>query len=349
MNRDFIFKNEESILTQVIEFFFASILKKEHFDKVVAICLKNPNVRKPNGHVLIEQGKFSLKDFLYYWSILNPKGGLFKNIVIEELLRRFCSNHLLHRSDIFLSLGVDFYQVNEPLAKFLLERDALENLAFDFFYLVEKYSKSILHFVVTDKKGDIWSGTGFLTVSKSWVITNKYVIEEDVKQMPRVLALTGQDLSVKQIHCSPSNDLALVELAEPLDGRPLFPIAQVDPLDEIVTMGYPRIPLAKTSPMVAHKGEINGHASLVHGDRLLFSARTAPGNSGGPLINRAGLVVGIVTEDLQSEQAQAKNIQPYFAAIPSIQLVTFAQEILKTKVVAIAPASPESQTTAQGA
>jgi S1-C subfamily serine protease len=331
MNRDFLFKNEEEILTQVTKFFFASILQKDHFDKVVEICLKNPQIHKPNGHVLIQQGKFSLKDFFYYWSVLNPKGGLLKNVVIEELLRRFCGNHLLHRSDLFLSLGLDFYQVNEPLAKFFLERDALENLAFDFSHLVEKYSKSILHFVVTDKNGDIWNGTGFLTGSKSWVVTNKHVIEEDAKQLPRVLAITGQELSVKKIHCSKSDDLALVELVEPFEGRPFFLMPQVESLDEIVTMGYPRIPLAKASPMVAHKGEINGHASLMYGDRLLFSAKTAPGNSGGPLINRAGLVVGIVTEDLQSEQAKANNIQPYFAAIPSVQLIVFVQEVIGLK------------------
>lgn len=334
MNRDFLFKNEEALITQVIEFFFASILQKDRFDKVVEICLKNPQIHRPNGGVLIQQGKFSLKDFLYYWSVLNPKGGLLKNIVIEELLRRFCNNQLLNRSDLFLSLGIDFYQVNEPLAKFFLERDALENLAFDFSHLVEKYSRSIMHFVVTDKTGDIWNGTGFLTAFKSWVITNKHVIEEDAKQLPRVLAITGQELSVKKIHCSKASDLALVELVEPFDGRPFFPMLQVELLDEIVTMGYPRIPLAKASPMVAHKGEINGHASLVHGDRLLFSAKTAPGNSGGPLINRAGLVVGVVTEDLQTEQAKAKDIQPYFAAIPSVQLIAFVQETMGIKAEA---------------
>jgi S1-C subfamily serine protease len=58
-----------------------------------------------------------------------------------------------------------------------------------------------------------------------------------------------------------------------------------------------------------------------------FSAKTAPGNSGGPLINRAGLVVGVVTEELQSEYAAGKGVQPYFAAIPSAQIVAFVQEI----------------------
>jgi S1-C subfamily serine protease len=334
MNRDFLFKDEEALITQVIEFFFASILQKDRFDKVVEICRKNPQMHKPNGDILIQQGKFSLKDFLYYWSVLNPKGGLLKNIIIEELLRRFCNNQLLNRSDLFLSLGVDFYQVNEPLAKFFLERDALENLVFDFSHLVEKYSKSIMHFVFTDKTGDIWNGTGFLAGSKSWVITNKHVIEGDVKQMPRVLALTEQELPVKRIVCSATNDLALVDLTEPFDGRPLFPIPQVELLDEIVTMGYPRIPFAKSSLLVAHKGEINGRTTLFHGDRLLFSARTAPGNSGGPLLNRAGLIVGVVTEDLQSEDAKEKNIQPYFAAIPSIQLVEFIREITGFKAEA---------------
>jgi S1-C subfamily serine protease len=233
-----------------------------------------------------------------------------------------------------LSFGIDYYAVNEPLAKFLLERDALENLAFDFSFLVEKYSKSILHFVVTDNKGDIWNGTGFLFGFKNWALTNKHVIDEDASRTPRVLTSAGQELSVMGIYRCDSDDLALVQLADPMDARPLFPFPNVEPLDEIVTMGYPRIPLSTSSPMVAHKGEINGKVSLAHGDRLLFSAKTGPGNSGGPLLNRAGLVVGVVTEDLQSETIRAKNIQPYFAAIPSSQLAAFTKEVSQTNSTA---------------
>lgn len=314
-------------MTQVIEFFFASILKKEHFEKVIAICLENPEIAKTNRHYFIKQGQFSLRDFLHYWSTLNPQGGVVKNIVIEELVRRFCRCHLLHRSDLLLSFGMDYYQVNEPLAKFFLECDALENLVFDFSYLVEKYSKSILNLVVKDKNGDFWNGTGFLFLTKKWVLTNKHVVDADLKRMPQVLATGGQELPVKRVHSASSNDLSLIEIAESLDARPLFPTPQADALDEIVTMGYPRIPLASAAAMVAHKGEINGNISLAHGNRLLFSAKTAPGNSGGPLLNRAGLVVGIVTEELQSNLADAKNMQPYYAAIPSSQIATFIQEI----------------------
>jgi S1-C subfamily serine protease len=345
VNRDFLFEDERELVTHVVEFFFASVLSKEHFDKVVAICLANPEPTSTNRHIFIRKGQFSLKDFLHYWMTLNPKGGLLKNIVIEELLRRFSRCHLLNRSDLLASYGLDYYQVNEGLARFFLERDALENLAFDFSYLVAKYSGSILRLVVTDKHGDIWNGTGFLFVSNQTVVTNRHVVDGDANQKPRVLTAAGRELPVKTIYSDSEDDLALVLLEGPFDARPLFPVAKADPLDEIVTLGYPRIPLAKTSPLVAHKGEINGSITLPHGERLLFSAKTAPGNSGGPLLNRAGLVVGIVAEDLQSDWARTNNVQPYFAAIPSVKVASLAKEWSRSTSESSAPGQSGIQGT----
>src|SRR5207247_648621 len=109
MNWDFLFKDEEEIVTQVIKLFFAIILAKENFEKVVTVCLNNPEIARTNRHAFIRKGQFTLKDFLFYWSNLHPKGGLLKDIVIEELLRRFCSCHLLNRSDLLLSFGLDHY------------------------------------------------------------------------------------------------------------------------------------------------------------------------------------------------------------------------------------------------
>lgn len=329
MNSDLIFENEDELVTHVIKFFFASILEKEHFERVVGNCLTNPEAKARREH-LITQGKFSLKDFVHFWSKeISPGGGLFKSMIVEELLRRFCVAHLLNRSELLNSYGLDCYQVNEPLAKFFLERDALENLAFGFSYIVRKYQNSILHLVVQDKSGDCWNGTGFLCISKVHVLTNKHVIDEDADAAPRIMTPAGVTLTAKAIYRSPDIDLALIELTEPLDARPLFPYAPALPLDEVLTMGYPRIPLAKSFPLVAHKGEINGHVDVPEGRRLLFSAKTSPGNSGGPLINRAGLVVGIVTEHLQSESALAKGLQPYFAAIPNDDIGPFILSVPK--------------------
>lgn len=61
-------------------------------------------------------------------------------------------------------------------------------------------------------------------------------------------------------------------------------------------------------------------------DYFLFSARTSPGNSGGPVINDKGMVVGIVTQQLLEKDAQNRGKLPYFAAVPSHVIVGFLNE-----------------------
>jgi S1-C subfamily serine protease len=57
---------------------------------------------------------------------------------------------------------------------------------------------------------------------------------------------------------------------------------------------------------------------------ILFSAKTAPGNSGGPLINEYGFVVGIVCQDLFYKDALIESGQlPYHTAIPAPTLCDF--------------------------
>lgn len=329
MNRDHIFKDEDGLITEVIKFFFASVLQKDHFEKVVEKCLENPS-QQGNRHLLIRQGKFGLSDFLFYWQrVIQPGGGLVKGLVIEEVLRRFCDCHLLTRSQMLLEHGLDFYQVNEPFAEFLLQRDALENLAFDFPHLVQKYRCSIVKILICDDKGDQWIGTGFFCAANRLIITNKHVVEEQAEGFPIVKNANGDQLVVKNLEKDTCWDLAIIEVEPTAGVRPLFPATEVEILDQIITIGYPRIPLALNHPLVAHSGEINGQITLQDGDYLIFSSKTAPGNSGGPLLNRAGLVVGVVTQELQSQVAIEKKILPYYCAIPIKQLIPFLQKFME--------------------
>jgi S1-C subfamily serine protease len=335
VNPDFLFKGEDELVGRVIDFFLARVLDKEHFSKVVEICLQDPDMRGGLHPIFIRKGQFTLKNFIYYWITTHPSGGVMKDIIIQEVVNRLCSARILAKSEFLKTVGLDYYEVNDRLAKFFLERDALDNLVFGFPYLVEKYAPSVLHLVVTDRFGDVWNGTGFLLLSKNWVFTNKHIVEEDANNTPKVITVAGQEIAVNRIHCCDSNDLALIELNEPVENaRVLFPYGQIDALDDIITIGYPRIPLATTAPVVAHKGEINGTVALAHGTRILFSAKTAPGNSGGPLINRAGLVVGIVTEELRSRAAELHQIQPYFAAISTNDIVSFLKELSTSRKLA---------------
>lgn len=329
VNEDFVFRNQEELVGQVISFFFASVLGPQELEKVVEVCLKNPDSKKRGRDHFIKKGQFALTDFLHYWStVLKPGGGTIDICLIERLLERFCTWNLLGRCEFLSSFGVDYYAVNTPLAEILVRCDALENVAFDFPYLVDKYSDAVLHLVVTDQEGDIWSGTGFLFMAQGSVLTNKHVVEEDANRQPRVLTPSGEELHAKRIIISETSDLALIELQVPVDARPLFPMPHVELLYDVITLGFPRIPLSTKASLIAHKGEINGRVMLAHGERLLFSAKTAPGNSGGPLLNRMGMMVGVVTEELQSDMSNCRQAQGYFAAIPVETVIAFVNEAI---------------------
>ena len=101
-----------------------------------------------------------------------------------------------------------------------------------------------------------------------------------------------------------------------------------------MTLGYPPVPLTRESYQLAHKGELNAFVKDYWGNNfILFSAKTAPGNSGGPLINNMGLVVGIVVQSLENEVDNAEvRRQPYFAALPSKDILDFINhEYLEAK------------------
>jgi hypothetical protein len=85
-------------------------------------------------------------------------------------------------------LWIDYYEVNEPLTKFLLQR-TLENLVFEMSHLVGKYSKAIVNLVVKDQTV-INNGTAFFGM-KNLVLTNKHVIDEDAGDLSIVFSRTG--------------------------------------------------------------------------------------------------------------------------------------------------------------
>lgn len=73
----------------------------------------------------------------------------------------------------------------------------------------------------------------------------------------------------------------------------------VQVLEEVVILGFPPIPNAHPT-MVAHRAEIAAFARSFHGrpENLVLSSFVRGGNSGGPVLDRRGRVVGIVSENL---------------------------------------------------
>jgi hypothetical protein len=109
----------------------------------------------------------------------------------------------------------------------------------------------------------------------------------------------SEDLvAARLVRANPITDLALIQLDGAPSGWPVLPVAERLPAvgDALVAVGHPRaIPWSYTAGVVSalHRGYIQHDAALTMG------------NSGGPLLDRHGRVVGINTMELRDADTQA--------------------------------------------
>lgn len=135
------------------------------------------------------------------------------------------------------------------------------------------------------------SGSGFIIDSVGYVLTNAHVVE-DVSKASVILS-NGTTLSATVIGRDENIDLALLKVVKSgLKEVALGDSDGVNQGDEIFTLGYP----------FGIKGDVSFKEGTIsrtlRGDDYEYfetSADIHPGNSGGPLVNRYGQVVGINT------------------------------------------------------
>ena len=147
------------------------------------------------------------------------------------------------------------------------------------------------------------SGTGFAVTQDGWLLTNAHV----VKDCQRVEVKGRGDASDARIDAI--NDLALVKIAgsEPL--KPLvFRKSPIRLGEDIVAVGFPLATLLADSVKVT-TGNVNALAGIRNDTRYIqISTPIQPGNSGGPVIDRDGFLLGITTATLSKETADQLGI-----------------------------------------
>ncbi len=180
------------------------------------------------------------------------------------------------------------------------------------------------HVVVADA-----TGSGFVVSKDGWILTNAHVIESPVSEGPHMVAghllepsvyvaVVFNDTAkrypakvVKQIH-NEEDDFALLKI-EPFDGMPFidgFTIQQPAPPagSEVFLFGFPLgrdLLYGELEKVVA--STFKGILSRQYEDKILqVDAAVHPGNSGGPVTDSTGRVIGIV----RSVGVHAGNITP---------------------------------------
>ena len=142
-------------------------------------------------------------------------------------------------------------------------------------------------------------GTGVVIDDKGTILTNNHIIKNAVEV--RVTFADGTESEASVIVRQPENDLAVLQprvLPDDLVPATLAGSGGLRVGDEVIAVGNPfGITNSASAGVVSGLGR--AYRSPKTGDTLKnliqFDAAVNPGNSGGPLVNRDGEVVGIVT------------------------------------------------------
>jgi len=214
---------------------------------------------------------------------------IYKDKKINGYKERVCiknKNILKQIKNIIEKANNAYYRADEVfyLAKKLKEK-------YDSLHKIEK--------VATNKKepkviDTISTGTGFIISKNGYILTNAHVIRghsniyayADKKRYKANIILVDSD-----------NDIALLKIKGKFNYLPLN-LKKAEVGEDIAVIGYPNIGL-QGNEIKATFGEINS-LSGIQGDirHYQIDAPIQPGNSGSPLLNMKGEVIGIVNATL---------------------------------------------------
>ena len=148
------------------------------------------------------------------------------------------------------------------------------------------------------------SGTGFFVSRSGHIITNHHVVEE-CKAVK--VSFKGNEVKASVLAVDRHNDLAILKTA--LTPNKVFPVSGEDAalLDDIVIAGFP---LGKkiSASIKTSKGSVTSLAGV--GDnysRFQTDAALNQGNSGGPIMDQKGNVVGVAVSKWEQEGVESFN------------------------------------------
>jgi serine protease Do len=160
------------------------------------------------------------------------------------------------------------------------------------------------------------AGAGILWSADGLVLTNRHVLG---RQRPRVLLADERSFAAEVIAADEEIDLALLHI--PVTHLPAARIANSTRLrvgELVFTLGHPWGQRnASSMGVISHLGSAQTRGPRGVIPVIRTDASLAPGNSGGPLLNAAGEVVGINTMIVGGDQG---------VAIPSAVAVDFVSK-----------------------
>lgn len=142
------------------------------------------------------------------------------------------------------------------------------------------------------------TGTGFFITATGFLLTNYHVVENVAKIEVQV---DGKFLPAKLIKHDKENDVALLKIEkETPQWLSLGNEAGVGLAKPVFTVGFPQVDMQGTSAKFT-EGSVSSLSGAGDDKRYFqISVPIQPGNSGSPLVDSSGTVIGIITATLRS-------------------------------------------------
>ena len=205
---------------------------------------------------------------------------------------------------------------------------------------VDAAARGVVRVVVIGSDGEeifpVSHGTGF-AVSRNRIVTNAHVVREALEDEELRIGIVpsegGEAVYGKAVAVSARIDLAIIETTGALQLTPLV-IATGDVADSggVAAVGYPMNvdqaqgleigDIFRSQPPVKARGFLSGFRPSRQFDTILHTAPIARGNSGGPLLDECGRVIGVNSFGADAGGSDAE----FFFAVSARELIPFLRQ-----------------------
>lgn len=194
---------------------------------------------------------------------------------------------------------------------------------------------------------DAPQGTGFVIDGSGFLLTCAHVVGE---QKEATISFGTIRMIADVVKADPKADLALLKTRDPLPAGTV--VLRLRPADapvalgeEVATLGYPLSRLLGNGVRMS-RGILSAQSGLRDdATRYQVSAEVHPGNSGGPLLDHEGKVIGVVAATIdpnavtRASGSLPQNINFAIKGTPVVDFLSATDARLATSVVSSAPGS----------
>lgn len=178
------------------------------------------------------------------------------------------------------------------------------------------------------------TGSGFFITENGYLLTNFHVVE---KARTVKVKHSGLLYDAEVVRKDKGADLAVLRVAGKFKPLPLADSRTVKLGERVFTLGFPKVGIQGEEPKFTEGSISSLFGAQDDSARFQISVPVQPGNSGGPLVNSAGQVVGIIVSGIPGLQnvnyaVKSNRARLVFEDVPGIQLtpteagVSVAQE-----------------------